>query len=79
MGQVVFLDGVAMFPSVRRKAQGPRGHHAGGEGPLYAKGSIGRPGRLLRLQPVTFFEDPRSVRELMRVAADLLCIHWYLD
>jgi transposase len=46
--------------------------------PLYAKG--GRPSVdpvvFFRLQLVMFFEDIRSERELMRVAADRLSVRW---
>ena len=48
--------------------------------PLYAKG--GRPSVdpvvFFRLQLVMFFEDIRSKRELMRVAADRLSVRWFL-
>ena len=48
--------------------------------PLYAKG--GRPSVdpvvFFRLQLVMFFEDIRSERELMRVAADRLSVRWFL-
>jgi transposase len=48
--------------------------------PLYAKG--GRPSVdpvvIFRLQLVMFFEDIRSERELMRVAADRLSVRWFL-
>lgn len=48
--------------------------------PLYAKG--GRPSVdpvvFLRLQVVMFFENIRSERELMRIAADRLSVRWYL-
>ncbi len=48
--------------------------------PLYAKG--GRPSVdpvvFFRLQLVMFFEDVRSERELMRVAADRLSVRWVL-
>jgi len=48
--------------------------------PLYAK--VGRPSVdpqvFFRLQLVMFFEDIRSERELMRVAADRLSVRWYL-
>ena len=48
--------------------------------PLYAEG--GRPSVdplvFFRLELVMFFEDIRSERELMRVAADRLSIRWYL-
>src|SRR3712207_2208396 len=48
--------------------------------PLYAQG--GRPSVdplvFFRLQLVMFFEDIRSERELMRVAADRLSIRWFL-
>ena len=48
--------------------------------PLYARG--GRPSVdpvvFFRLQLVMFFEDLRSERQLMRVAADRLCVRWYL-
>jgi transposase len=48
--------------------------------PLYARGgrsSIG-PVVFFRLQLVMFFEDIRSERELMRVAADRLSVRWFL-
>jgi transposase len=48
--------------------------------PLYARGgrsSIG-PVVFFRLQSVMFFEDIRSERELMRVAADRLSVRWFL-
>ena len=48
--------------------------------PLYAKG--GRPSVdpvvFFRLQLVMFFEDIRSERQLMRVAADRLSVRWFL-
>jgi transposase len=48
--------------------------------PLYAKG--GRPSVdpvvFFKLQLVMFFEDLRSERQLMRVAADRLSLRWYL-
>ena len=48
--------------------------------PLYAKG--GRPSVdpvvFFRLQLVMFFENIRSERELMRIAADRLSVRWYL-
>lgn len=48
--------------------------------PLYAKG--GRPSVdpvvFFRLQVVMFFENIRSERELMRIAADRLSVRWYL-
>jgi transposase len=48
--------------------------------PLYAKG--GRPSVdpavFFKLQLVMFFEDLRSERELMKVAADRLSLRWYL-
>ena len=48
--------------------------------PLYARG--GRPSVdpvvFFRLQLVMFFEDLRSERQLMRVAADRLSVRWYL-
>ena len=48
--------------------------------PLYAKG--GRPSVdpvvFFKLQLVMFFEDLRSERQLMRVAADRLSVRWYL-
>ena len=49
--------------------------------PLYARG--GRPSVdpvvFFRLQLVMFFEDIRSERRLMEVAADRLSIRWFLD
>jgi transposase len=48
--------------------------------PLYAKG--GRPSVdpvvFFRLQLVMFFEDIRSERQLMKVAADRLSVRWFL-
>src|SRR5215213_9719103 len=48
--------------------------------PLYARG--GRPSVdpvvFFRLQLVMFFEDIRSERQLMEVAADRLSIRWFL-
>jgi transposase len=48
--------------------------------PLYARGgrSSVDPVVFFRLQLVMFFEDIRSERELMRVAADRLSVRWYL-
>jgi transposase len=48
--------------------------------PLYARGGRSSidPVVFFRLQLVMFFEDIRSERELMRVAADRLSVRWYL-
>jgi transposase len=48
--------------------------------PLYARGgrSSVDPVVFFRLQLVMFFEDIRSERELMRVAADRLSVRWFL-
>src|SRR5438045_3199851 len=48
----------------------------------YASSSLGRPSVdpvvFFRLQLVMFFEDIRSERQLMKVAADRLSVRWYL-